>query len=157
MRIICLLLLIICSYTDLRERGISLVLLAASLISCAALMISVEIYGNSCKLMENWLIYKPELRGILCALIPGTLLLIVCRLSREAIGMGDVYVMLILGLMLGFANTMALMFISMVITALFGVFRIIRKGGSRKESLPYMPFLLGGYLLMLCTGMIRTG
>ena len=99
MYIICLILLIICSYTDLRERGISLVLLAASLISCVMLMVCVKIFGNSCEQMDSWLIYEPCPTGILCALIPGMLLFIICRATTGAIGVGDVYVMLLLGLM----------------------------------------------------------
>ena len=154
MYIICLILLIICSYTDLRERGISLVLLAASLISCVMLMVCVKIFGNSCEQMDSWLIYEPCPTGILCALIPGMLLFIICRATTGAIGVGDVYVMLLLGLMLGFGNTMTLLFVSMMITALYGICVMILKGTSRKESLPYMPFLLGGYVLMLFTGMI---
>lgn len=157
MWIIGLLLLIICSYTDLRERGISLVLLAASLISCVSLMICVEIYGKKSEIMAHWLVYEPDRVKLLCALIPGTALLILCRVTGEAIGMGDVYVMLILGIMLGFSNTVVLLFVSMLITAVFGLCYMVVTGKSRKETLPYIPFLLGGYVLMLCTGMIPVG
>ena len=157
MWIIGLLLLIICSYTDLRERGISLVLLAASLISCVSLMICVEIYGKKSEIMAHWLVYEPDRVKLLCALIPGMALLILCRITGEAIGMGDVYVMLILGIMLGFSNTVVLLFVSMLITAVFGLCYMVVTGKSRKETLPYIPFLLGGYVLMLCTGMIPVG
>ena len=157
MWILCLLLLIICSYTDLRERGISLGLLAASLTSCILLMISVEIYGDRCELMEGWLIYEPGFKRILCALIPGMGLFIICKATKEAVGMGDVYVTFLLGLMLGFNNTVNLLFVSMIITAAFGLCHMILTGKSRKETLPYMPFLLGGYVLMLYTGVIPVG
>ena len=74
MWIICLLLLVICSYTDLRERGISIWLLAASLISCVLLMICVEILGDSYEYIDSLLIYEPDISKIVCSLIPGMVL-----------------------------------------------------------------------------------
>ena len=155
MWIICLLLLIICSYTDLRERGISIWLLAASLISCVLLMICVEILGDSYEYIDSLLIYEPDISKIVCSLIPGMVLFAVSRLTKEAIGMGDVYVMLLLGFMMGFANTAMLMFVSMFTASLFGIILMLFKGKNRKETLPYMPFLLGAYVWMLFSGMIR--
>ena len=155
MWIICLLLLIICSYTDLRERGISIWLLAASLISCVLLMMCVEIYGDSYEYIDNLLIYEPDIFKILSSLIPGSVLFIISRLTKEAIGMGDVYVMLLLGFMMGFANTAALLFVSMFIASVFGILLMLFKGKSRKETLPYMPFLLGAYVWMLFSGMLQ--
>ncbi len=80
MIILSLSLLIICSYTDLRERGISLMLLAVSLISCITLMTGVEIYGNSMGLPEWFILYEPKMVNIFAALLPGLFLFIVHRI-----------------------------------------------------------------------------
>ncbi len=144
-----LFLLIISSYTDLRERGISLMLLAVSLISCIALMTGVEIYGNITGLPEWFILYEPKMINILAALLPGLFLLIVHRISEGSIGKGDVYVVLILGLMLGLYNTGVLLMMSMVFTAVFGLIYMKLKGMGRKAALPFMPFLLSAHVVQI--------
>lgn len=142
-------LLIISSYTDLRERGISLMLLAVSLISCIALMTGVEIYGNSTGLPEWIILYEPKMMNILAALLPGLFLFIVHRISEGSIGKGDVYVVLILGLMLGLYNTGVLLMMSMVFTAVIGLICMKLKGIGRKAALPFMPFLLSAHVVQI--------
>ena len=90
MIILSLSLLIICSYTDLRERGISLALLAAFSTSCAVLMISVLIFGERLGFLKRSLVYEPDIINIIAGLIPGLILLIISMLTKEAIGRGDV-------------------------------------------------------------------
>lgn len=156
MIILSLSLLIISSYTDLRERGISLVLIAVSLISCITLMIGVEIYGSRFGLPEWCLLYEPGVKTILPALLPGLVLLIIHRISEPSIGMGDVYVVLLLGLMLGLYNTGVLLMTSMTLTAVFGLICMAAKGKNRKDTLPFMPFLLSAHVLQIIF-MLKTG
>ncbi|MCR5420915.1 MAG: prepilin peptidase [Lachnospiraceae bacterium] len=141
--------LIIFCYTDLRERGISLRLLAASLISVIILMISVKIYGEKIELLKSCLAYELNIINIIWGLLPGVFLLVINKITREAIGKGDVYVIFLLGFMLGFRNTIELIIISMLLTAVFGVVYIVVCGKDKKAALPYMPFLLIAFLILL--------
>lgn len=142
-------LLITCSYTDLRERGISLALLAAFSTSCVVLLVSVHIFGDRFGFLKRSLLYEPGIVSILSGLVPGLILLVVSRLSKEAVGMGDVYVVLLLGVMLGFEKTFAVLFVSMLLTAAYGLICMALGSRSRKDSLPYIPFLLGAFAVVM--------
>lgn len=149
MLLLSLSLLITCSYTDLRERGISLALLAAFSTSCAVLMISVLIFGERLVFLKRSLVYEPDIINIIAGLIPGLILLIISMLTKEAIGRGDVYVVMLLGFMLGFEKILTILCLSMVMTALTGLVCMVLGIRSRKDSLPYIPFILGAYTIML--------
>ena len=147
MVIISLFLLITGSYTDLRERGISIVPIAASLISCIALMIGVRIFGERYGFVNRWLIYEPGAVNIVLGLVPGFLLMAVSRITREAIGMGDVYVTLVLGLMLGLENICFVLFIATAFTGISGLFLMGIRGKDKKDTLPFMPFMLASFVV----------
>ena len=147
-------LLIICSYTDLRERGISLVLLAAFSISCVVLLVSVSIFGDRWAFLKSTVGYEPSPVNILAGLIPGLILLAVNRITKGAVGLGDVYVILLLGVMLGFEKTFTILFLSMVMTALFGLACMALGNRNRKDSLPYMPFVLAALVVFTISGYI---
>ena len=149
MVLLSLLLLIMCSYTDLRERGISVMLLAAFLTSSILLMIGVSILGDKYVMLKGMLLYEPGVLSIVSALVPGIVLFAVSRISGGAVGMGDVYLILILGFMIGFEKITALIFVSTAITALFGMFYMISGRGGRKDSLPYAPFMLAAYICIM--------
>ena len=149
MKILSILLLVICSYTDIRERGISIRVLTVFIVSSAALMISTYMLGDRYGVIKRSLIYKPDPINILLSLLPGIILLIISFISREAIGRGDVYVVSLLGFMTGIDRILAILLISMLSCGIFGLAYMVMKGKSRKDTLPYVPFLLGAYILTM--------
>lgn len=149
MCILSLIMLTICSYTDLRRRQISVRVLAVFLILAAGLMTGVHFFGSRYAGIKNCLSYDLRLENIVFSLIPGLGLFVVSLLTREAIGRGDVCVVGILGLMTGFDTAFASLFISMVACALCGLVLLVIKGKSKKDTLPYIPFLLGAYLVFV--------
>ena len=149
MKILSILLLVICSYTDIRERGISIRVLAVFIVSSAALMISTYMLGDRYGVIKRSLIYEPDPINILLSLLPGIILLIISFISREAIGRGDVYVVSLLGFMTGIDRILAILLISMLSCGIFGLAYMVMKGKSRKDTLPYVPFLLGAYILTM--------
>ena len=144
-----ILLLIICSYSDLRNRGISVVLLAAFLTSDILLMGGVYIFGDRYELLRNCMVYELNLANVALGLLPGIVLLLISFVSREAVGKGDVFVTMLLGIMLGLERTFILLVLSMLLTAVFGIGCMIFKGKSRKDTLPYIPFVLGAHIIMI--------
>ncbi|MCR5508900.1 MAG: prepilin peptidase [Lachnospiraceae bacterium] len=147
--------LIICSFTDLRERGISVMLLAAFLTSSILLMLGVHISGTEYVSGIRLLLYDPGPLSIAAAFIPGVVLLMVSLFTGEAIGRGDVYMIGVLGFMQGLERTVIILFFSMVMTAVFGAACIVTGKGNRKSTLPYAPFLLTAYVLMTVSGSLR--
>ena len=140
------LLLIICSYTDIRKRAINARILVAFLILTAGLMTGACVFGDRYGAVAGGLIYEPNVGNIIFSMIPGVVLFIISLLTKEAIGRGDVYLVCLLGLMIGFDRIFAVLFISMVSCAVFGSICILLKGKDKKDTLPYVPFLLGAYL-----------
>lgn len=149
MILLSIMMLVICSYTDIKDRGISKNVLAAFLVSALGLMISVYLFGDRLGYIGNCLLYDLKVRNIICALIPGMVLFAVSILTREAIGKGDVYVVGLLGLMIGFDGIFAVLFVSMISCAVFGLVYMTVTGKGRKDTLPYIPFLLGAYLVII--------
>ena len=147
MSILSLIMLIIFSYTDLRNRRISMRILAVFLILTAGLMTSVRLFGGRYTIIKNCLVYELGLENIVLALVPGVILFVISLLTNEAIGRGDVCVVGLLGLMTGFDAVFIILFISMMACALFGLVFMLIMGKSKKDTLPYIPFLLGAYLV----------
>ena len=143
------LLLSICSYTDLRKRTVSIRVLVTFLILTAGLMVGVYAFGDRYGKTGLSLMYEPNAENIILSVIPGAVLLLISLVSREAIGRGDVYLVGILGLMIGFEKIFAVLFISMVSCAVFGSICMLVKGKGKKDTLPYVPFLFGAYLTLM--------
>ncbi len=79
--------------------------------------------------------------GGLGLLIGGGILLLILILSRGGMGDGDVFLMGALGLTLGIQKTFLTLFLSFVIGALFSVLLLITKKKTRKDAIPFGPFI----------------
>ena len=149
MQSLSLLLLIICSYTDLKKRVISMRVLAVFLFLTAGLIVCAYVSDSRYLAIGESLIYDPSAENIIFSLIPGAVLFFISLFSKEAIGKGDVYLVGLLGLMTGFERIFVILFISMVACAAFGSICMLAKRKGKKDTLPYVPFLLGAYLTLM--------
>ncbi|MFA5065857.1 MAG: A24 family peptidase [Dehalococcoidia bacterium] len=91
---------------------------------------------------------------LLCALAGGVcgalLLLLVVVLSRGGMGMGDVLLAGLLGLMVGFPLVFVALFLSILAGGIVAAALLISGRKKRKEMLPFGPFLcLGGMVTLL--------
>lgn len=85
--------------------------------------------------------------GILTALIPGAFLLAMSILSKDRIGKGDALISICLGEWLGFSDSIFVIFLASAgAAASAAVLWIIRK---KDSEIPFVPFLLAGYVLHL--------
>lgn len=76
--------------------------------------------------------------------IPGILLLLLGKLSREAVGYGDGSIVLVLGLYLSFWKILGILVTASVLAGLWAVgLLVFRKAG---KAIPFVPFLLMGFL-----------
>ena len=82
----------------------------------------------------------------------GVLFLVVSKITGEALGYGDSILILGLGIYLGFWNLLGLLVIAFFIAAGFAMVVLAIRHFKRKAILPFVPFLLTGYVAILLSG-----
>lgn len=70
-------------------------------------------------------------------------------LSSQAIGYGDSFAIGVCGAWLGLFESIFLLLCAFLIMAVFGIVMLALKKAKPKDSLPFMPFLLAGYIAVL--------
>ncbi|MBO5550730.1 MAG: prepilin peptidase [Lachnospiraceae bacterium] len=84
-----------------------------------------------------------ELLGI----ILGVVFIGISLISDNKLGMGDALAILVTGIFLGGAEASCTVLYAMLITAVFSIIILASGRGSRTTAMPFMPFLLAGYML----------
>lgn len=125
------------SWTDIRKRQISL--------------LSVGIFALIGLAYQG--LYKKQMSPALLGLMPGILLLAVSKVTREALGMGDALLMLVLGIFLGLPDSVEVLLLSLFLAAFWAGILMIICRRKRDYEFPFVPFLLLGYIgrILLCT------
>ncbi|MDE6529148.1 MAG: prepilin peptidase [Lachnospiraceae bacterium] len=91
---------------------------------------------------KDWYLYVV---GILI----GILLLLIGRFCGGCIGAADGIMTAIIGGMIGYQNTLLLLMNAILAAAVFSIFLIAIKKARRETAIPFIPFLLLGYLMIL--------
>lgn len=81
-------------------------------------------------------------------------LLIVSLLSKGGIGAGDGMVVLISGIYLGVRENCFLLLLALLVSSLYSGVLWIGKKVDRKQKIPFIPFLLVGYIMRLFLGIV---
>ena len=92
------------------------------------------------------ILYKGETGEMLLGLIPGAALLIAGKLSG-CVGEADGVLLLLLGGMYGLRDGGELMMYALLLAAAVSVFLIAVRHAGKKDTLPFIPFLLAGALM----------
>jgi len=71
---------------------------------------------------------------------------VVSKCTREAIGYGDSWLILLLGIYLGGRALLEVIFVSSLLASLFSVYYCLRRGWNKKYAFPFVPFLTATYL-----------
>ncbi len=82
----------------------------------------------------------------------GAALVVVSLLTRESIGLGDGFLLMTAGVFLGGSSVLELLFISLLYAALVSLGMLAFRRWKRKREIPFVPFLLLGYLTMMAAG-----
>lgn len=69
--------------------------------------------------------------------------------TREGLGYGDSWMILILGISLGLWDILLLLSIALICSGILAIMLLIRGKWSRKVSFPFVPFLMLGYVGVL--------
>lgn len=93
------------------------------------------------------------INGNLGALIAGGFFGLIVLISKEKwMGKGDIFLGVIIGLFLGWTNTIIAMFLSFIIGSLISLVLVFLKKKGFKSEVPFSPFLLGGSWIALFWG-----
>jgi prepilin signal peptidase PulO-like enzyme (type II secretory pathway) len=82
---------------------------------------------------------------VIIAFVMGMCLLIM----KNSIGMGDVKIILVMSALLGLANVLVAIFVSLIVSFIAAVFLLVTKKKGRKDTLPFAPFILTGTLMSI--------
>ena len=132
-----------CSVQDIRRKEIGNIGLIAGMgIVVLLLLLDGMVKGNL--LSTEALLWK-QLWGIL----PGICVWILSHVTRGAIGRGDGYLLCVSGLALGVEANVAILFYGLLAAGLSSAVLLALRKVKRKTKLPFVPFLCGGYLILL--------
>ena len=81
----------------------------------------------------------------------GIAFLFISKVTREGIGFGDSWAILILGSYLGIWETLEVLAAAFSILSIYAVIVLYIRKMSRTYTIPFFPFLTGGYLALLLT------
>ncbi|MCM1430904.1 MAG: prepilin peptidase [Muribaculaceae bacterium] len=90
--------------------------------------------------------------SVLIRFVPGLLCLLLACVSRESIGYGDGLVILCMGAYLPLAQLLQMCMTALTLAGLAALFLLLVRHRGRKTTLPLIPFLLAGYVLVQAGG-----
>ena len=83
---------------------------------------------------------------LLVGILPGVLCLVLGKLTREAIGYGDGFLICAMGLCLPAEQVLGTCLLGMFFAGVVGIFQMIFCGKGSGEDLPFVPFLFFAYV-----------
>ena len=110
-------------------------------------IITVVIAGVIGVILQFGIIQENGLE-ILGGILIGIVLLLLAKITREKIGYGDGWIFVVTGIYLGFHSNMYLLLLSLFLASLVSICLLVFKKVNRKTELPFVSFILPGYLLL---------
>ncbi len=138
--------LVLLGYIDLKEKIIPNGLIGIGLIFWLVLTL-IEIFVAK----TPWL---PLLKNcLLGGLLVGGVMFVIALIVKSALGMGDVKLFFVLGLLYGTVDTYSILLFSMIIMAVVSLILLALKKVNTKTSIPMAPFVAIGFMLSILAGM----
>ncbi len=131
-----LFLLSVCSLTDMRRRTVVLTPIAA------AAGLELLIRSLSGGFVPSELFYE---------LLFGGMFFLISFFSG-GLGEGDAYLITALAVIIGYERCMKTVMYALFTAAFSGIIGIVSEGIGLRREIPFVPFLLGGFIIMLCIG-----
>ena len=86
-------------------------------------------------------------RAFGCAgILPGLLVLLISRFTKESIGMGDGVILMCYGLCAGFIGSLGVWILALFFSSLFSIVCLIFRKLQRKSEIPFTPFMFLAFL-----------
>lgn len=125
------------SIEDVRKREVRIISILA--------MGAVALCGCLTRINQNWY-------GTLGGLFIGICMIGISLISQEQIGKGDGMVIAALGMLCGVRNTLGMVCFASLFMLLPAFVVMVKKKGSKKTRLPFLPALFLGYILVCLLG-----
>jgi Flp pilus assembly protein protease CpaA len=125
----------ICSAEDVIRRQIHLVLIAGF----GVVGVLLHLYYGTHSTVD-----------ILGGMGVGVVLYLISLFSHEKIGKGDAFLMTTTGIYLGFWDNLTILWLGSLLTGIAGVILYVIFKKKPTYRIPFVPFLLAAYLLLLC-------
>ncbi len=81
----------------------------------------------------------------------GLATILISKATAGKIGMGDGILLCVTGIGLGFWNNLELFGIALFLAAILSILLLVFRLADRKKSIPFIPFLFAGYLIIVVT------
>ncbi len=116
--------------------------------------IPVEILGmaNIAVIFYQVIIRREEFWLVAGGAVVGIVFLFLSRATKEKMGYGDSWAILILGIFLGLWGLLEVLMSAFVLLAAVSIILLARKKMSRRCTVPFYPFLAIGYLVSVWAG-----
>lgn len=138
-------------------------ILTAEHLICLAFLLGISVYDIWFRRISGFVLLVAGILAAGCTVVKGAawwpaaaagalagaMLLLTARLTREAVGYGDGWLVTVLGLYLGFWQLMEVLASAWVLLACAACICLVRKRWSRKAALPMAPFVTAGFLFFL--------
>lgn len=112
------------------------------------------ILGGIGAILYQCLFHIDDIPLILGGAVVGITFLFISKVTGEGIGYGDSWAILILGLYLGVWKVLELLALSFALFIPAGIICLFAGRLRRKGTFPFYPFLTGGYIITLVTGVL---
>ena len=123
-------LMTIISFIDLETSYVYTgIILKGSVLAIILMIIEKIIYDN--KMIDY----------IIGAFLVGLIIFLISKITKGAIGDGDIYILFLIGLFLGCSKSIELLMITFMIGGVISTVLLITKIKNRKDAIPFAPFL----------------
>ena len=140
--IIILIFLLMGSIWDVRKKCVPLIYLyAGGIVAVGYLFIKSLVVRNA----DIWVC-------AICGTGCGLFCLFLSFVSKEQIGYGDGWIVGIVGMLSGIKIVLGVFVTAMFGLVIFSLFLLVFRKGNRKTELPFVPFLLFGYVFVFLCG-----
>ena len=93
-----------------------------------------------------------QIAAALPGLVPGLLMTGLALVAGEAVGLGDGLVLIACAAMTDPETVLGMLFAALCLAGIYGLFLMLARKKDRKESFPFIPFLLLGMVLTVFSG-----
>lgn len=82
----------------------------------------------------------------------GSVFLIASIVTKGAVGIGDGYILMVCGMVLGLYQVVILIILALCLASAFGILLWVRKKAGRHTKIPFAPFICAGYgVIFICS------
>jgi leader peptidase (prepilin peptidase)/N-methyltransferase len=90
----------------------------------------------------------------LCGMTIGFLFILISFVTRGQLGLGDGITLVITGVVIGFWDNLLMVLYALFTAGITAIILIIFKRSNRKKRIPFLPFLLLGYIVVISTKLL---